>query len=179
MMAKKIRLVADTAWTSDLRVSEVRFYCNDADLRRESRWRLTASSNPWEVQLAFDNSPTSWWTSGQRVTPGAWLQTDFGESVQLDRIVLDQNADQRWINMDVATQVNGEWRPLHARQTGVEFPALPDLRMQVRDELKAIGIRWILIPDEHFGAEDLRKKSPYWGITQVAETNGFRLWKLN
>jgi hypothetical protein len=37
----------------------------------------------------------------------------------------------------------------------------------------------LLISDGSYGADDLRDKTLYWGITQVAETNGFRLWKLN
>jgi hypothetical protein len=41
-----------------------------------------------------------------------------------------------------------------------------------------MGIRWILIRDGGIGADDFRTKSPWWGIQQIAETNGYRLWKL-
>jgi len=41
-----------------------------------------------------------------------------------------------------------------------------------------MGVRWILIADGSREAEDLRSKSPLWGLEQIAESNGFRLWKL-
>jgi hypothetical protein len=44
---------------------------------------------------------------------------------------------------------------------------------------KYMNIHWILIANGSYGADDLRDKAPYWGITQVAESNGFRLWKLD
>ena len=51
--------------------------------------------------------------------------------------------------------------------------------MEVADEFKHLGIRWILIPDGSYGANDLLEKAPYWGITRIAEANGYRLWRIN
>ena len=51
--------------------------------------------------------------------------------------------------------------------------------MEIREEWKSMGIHWILIPDTSYGADDLRKNALFWGITEVAKTNGYRLWKLD
>jgi hypothetical protein len=92
---------------------------------------------------------------------------------------VDQIEDQRWMQLYPSVDVDGQWTNPQPHETGVLIPKRPDLRMAVRDELKAAGIRWLLILDGSYGADDLRTKSPYWGITQIAEVYGYRLWKLN
>lgn len=175
----RVRMVADTKMDTDLRISELRFALGATEITRNADWRVTASVNPWEVQLAFDNSLVSWWTAGQHVEKGLWVQADFAKPVTLDRVLLAQSEDQRWIALQPQALVDGQWKRLHARESDLRHPPRPTLRMEVRDELKRLNIHWILMPEGGYGADDLREKAAYWGITQVAEANGFRLWKLD
>jgi hypothetical protein len=177
----RLRLVADTKMDVDMRVSEVRFFNGAREIPRDARWRLSASANPWEIQRAFDNGRVSWWTSGQSVEPGLWLEVDFGEPVEIDRVQMVQNADQRWIKIRPAGWGEGaaSWRDLPFREAGVEEAAPVDVRMEVRDELRQMGIRWILIRDGNVAAQSLRTDSPSWGMTEIAETTGFQLWRLD
>jgi hypothetical protein len=94
---------------------------------------------------------------------------------------MEQNADQRWIKISPTAWGDGaaSWRDLPFREAGVEEPAPADVRMEVRDELKQMGIRWILIRDGNPAAQSLRADSPGWGITEIAETTGFQLWRLD
>lgn len=179
LKTSRIRLVTRSTNDNDLRIEEMRFALGKTEIARQAAWRVTASANPWEVPLAFDNGPISFWTSGQTVIPGMWLEVDFGRPVDLDRILVAQSEDQRWTSLGASALVNGTWERLHSRESGTSEPARASLRMEVRDELKRMGIRWILMPDGANGADDLMSQSPIWGITQVAVTNGFRLWKLN
>ena len=91
---------------------------------------------------------------------------------------MDQIEDQRWLQLQPVADVAGRWTPLKTDETGALSAPAPDLRMRLKDELKSMGIRWILIRDGGIGADDFRTKSPWWGIQQIAETNGYRLWKL-
>jgi hypothetical protein len=180
----KLRLVAGTKTYGDLRVSEVRFFNGAGEIPRDAKWRLSASANPWEIQRAFDNGPVSWWTSGQYGEPGLWLEVDFGGPVEMDRVRIEQNADQRWIEIrptawSATAGGEGAWRDLPFRETGVEEAAPTDVRMEVRDELRQMGIRWILIRDGNAAAQSLRTDSPSWGVTEIAETTGFQLWRLD
>ncbi len=174
-----IRVVADTSDDRDMSVSELRFFRKDTELPRSSSWRLEAGSNPWEVQRAFDGSNVTWWTSGRQVEPGTWIGVTFGAPVLLDTVVVDQIVDQRWTGLHLEATINGEWRTLRTREEGTEHQPRPDLRMALSDELKRQGIRWILIPDSDPAARDLRDNAPYWGITDVAEANGYRLWRID
>jgi hypothetical protein len=177
----KLRLVAGTKADVDLRLSEIRFFKGAKELLRSAEWRLSASANPWEVQKAFDNGRISWWTSGQYVEPGMWLETDFGGPVEIDRIQIEQNADQRWTSIRPAVwgERTASWSDLSFREAGTEEPAPKDVRMEVRDELKQMGIRWILIREGNAAARSLRTDSPNWGMTEIGATTGFQLWRLD
>ena len=174
----KMRLQPASKTENESRIGELRFFDGDTEIMRSPEWRLTASRNPWEVQLAFDNDPLSWWTSGQVADFKTWIEVDFPQPVRIDRITVDQIEDQRWLQLQPVADVAGRWTPLKTDETGALSPPAPDLRMRLKDELKSMGIRWILIRDGGIGADDFRTKSPWWGIQQIAETNGYRLWKL-
>jgi hypothetical protein len=176
---RRFRLQSGVATDNELRIYEVRFFDFDREIVRRPEWRLTASRNPWEVGLAFDNSAVSWWTSGQRVDPQTWIEVDFPQPVHIDHVVVDQIQDQAGMVLYPLAELNGQWTRLQSRETSATKPPRGDLRMAVRDELKAAGIRWILIRDGAYGADDLRANSPYWGVTQMAEAHGLRLWRLD
>jgi hypothetical protein len=143
---------------------------------RNPKWRLSVSHNPWEVQRAFDGALFSWWTSGQYAEPGMWIETDFGETVPVERIRIEQNVDQHAIAMHpaVAAGEAGAWRVPPFASTGEDLPAPGDIRMQVRDELKQTGIGWILLADGNPQAAAFRNDAPYWVISEIA-SNGFQL----
>jgi hypothetical protein len=96
-----VRLVLEDRSDEDLKLSEVRFFAGTQELPRQRQWRLTSSDNPWEVQLAFDNSPVSWWSSGRRGERGIWLQVDFGASREITRIAVEQPSSQRWLHLQL------------------------------------------------------------------------------
>jgi hypothetical protein len=175
----RVRLIARTFFDNDLRISELRFALGQTEIPRGTSWRLSASANPWEIPFAFDNSPVSFWTSGETVKPGLWVQVDFGQPVELDRMLVAQSEDERWVSLKPSALLDGKWTPLRARESDMPEQPRPTLRMEIRDEWKSMGIHWILIPDNSYGADDLQKNSLYWGITQVSTASGFRLWKLN
>lgn len=177
----RVRLVTTRAAENDLRVSEVRFFRGNDEISRSGAWRIDASANAWEVPLAFDGGPYSWWTSGTVVRPGIWLETDFGRPTEIDRIEVDQNMDERWIPLRPAVQDAraGNWRDPAFLESGTPVAASPDIRMEVRDELKRMGIRWILLSERDPAAAELRRDTPWWGMTEVAQCPGYRLWRLD
>ena len=97
IVTSRIRLRSSVTTDNELRVNELRFFLGDGEIARRPDWRLTASRNPWEVQLAFDNDKVSWWTSGQTVDTQTWIEVDFPQPVRMDRVAVDQIEDQRWI----------------------------------------------------------------------------------
>ncbi len=178
MTTRRIRLRTTSAFDNELRVHELRFYDGDREIARRPDWRLTASRNPWEAGLAFDNDPVTWWTSGQKIDPDTWIEADFPQPVRIDRMGVDQIEDQRWAQLYPSADLNGRWMKLEARETGASTRAGgPSDGAAGSDEGRGHPVD--SDPDGDTGAEDLRIKSPYWGITQIGEVYGYRLWKLN
>ena len=175
---RAIRLTVARTFDTDLRVSEVRFYSGDHEIPRKPGWRITASDNPWEAPLAFDNSATSFWTSGDRMREGMWLQADFGEPATVDRIVVEQNLDQRWMSLQPSFPQGDGWVVHRSHYAPLQALRHASHRMEAHDEFWRLGIRWILIPDSYYGAVDIRDHAAEWGVVQAAMANDFRLWKL-
>src|SRR4029079_6831329 len=50
---------------NDWSVSEFSIFRGEAELPRAAGGKLLASPNPWDVQLAFDNSPVTRWRTWQ------------------------------------------------------------------------------------------------------------------
>jgi hypothetical protein len=180
---RAVRLVAASALDTDVRISEVRFFDGDHEIPRKPTWRISASLNPWEAPLAFDNIAVSWWTSGSTIrsdkdAPNTWLGVDFGEPVTVTGILVEQSGDQRWMSIVPAFPEGNGWRVKASATSTTEKPIRPSLRMETHDELWRLGIRWILMPDSQFGATDVRDHSAEWGVVQAAMANEFRLWKL-
>ena len=111
---------------------------------------------------------------------GMWIGVDFGETVAIDRMVVEQSEDQRWISLQPAVPQGGKWRRTErrARYDGTTVPPRADLRMEAKNELRRLGVYWILMSDSQYGAADVRDHAAEWGVVQAGMANDFRLWKL-
>ncbi|HTS50542.1 MAG TPA: glycosyltransferase family 39 protein, partial [Bryobacteraceae bacterium] len=93
--ARKVRLVQSARdQASQWSVSELRFFHGGKEYGRAPGWRLHASPNPWDVQLAFDNSLLTRWASRQPSSPGMYIEVDFGEAKSIDQVTADCTLDQ-------------------------------------------------------------------------------------
>ncbi len=64
---RKLRIVQTASVPDEAQwsVSELRVFSGGRELPRDPQWRLTAHPNPWDIQLAFDNSSVTRWRSWQ------------------------------------------------------------------------------------------------------------------
>ena len=162
--------------TDNWSVAELRVYRAGAEVTRAPGWRLKAWPNPWEVQSAFDNNPVTRWTSGQAYGPGMYLQVDFGAPQPIDEVSVECAHGQGEIRMRLET-VDGE-----ALASGAEMsdaPVQPRLRRAAIKTLKDNRIQWLLVHEQNHGANDLRNRAAQWGITPVASSKGYQLYRLD
>jgi hypothetical protein len=173
----RMRMMAATTFNTDLRLEDIRYTLGKAEIPRSPAWRLNSSANPWEIDYAFDERDSSWWTSGRATKPGVWVETDFRTPVTLDRVFVKENEDQRWILLRPWAWTGAGWKQLHARETDEKTP--PGSGRDVRDELKRLGVRWLLLPESYYGAQTIAAKKDAIGITDVAKLHGHVLWRLD
>ena len=159
-------------------VHELRFLHGGVELPRRPEWRLSAWPNPWDVQMAFDNSPATRWRTWERAAPGDYLQVDFGQAQVMDEVRIERSYDYNNLQIQVKMfDEAGTWRKIADHP--VASPIQPDanIRRAATHELQAAGIHYLLVSDETAGADDLRGDPEGWGLAQVAQGYGARLYR--
>ncbi len=167
---RRIRLTTVSGSRHQWSVHEIRFFDRGVELpRRSGEWRLRAWPNPWEVQLAFDNSPATRWRSWEHAAPGMYLDVDFGQSVQVDQVRVETSHDSE----DVQVQVEG----LAQNSVMSEIAPQESIRHAATDEMQRRGIRYLLVHDTDPQADDFRDDPGGWGLTELAAGYGVRLYE--
>ncbi len=159
-------------------VTELRVLSQGAELKRAPEWRLHAKPNPWDVQLAFDNSPATRWRSWEAAAAGMFIEVDFGREVDVDAVRLEISPDQ---NTRVAIDgmgLDGQWRRLTDKFELEVVKALDWQRRAATREVRTRGIRYLLLADNDFGYDDFKEDPEAWGVRFVRETNKARLYEI-
>jgi hypothetical protein len=178
---ERIRLVNNRS-SMDMQwgVTEMRVLANGKELERRSSWRLRASSNPWDVPLAFDNNPVTQWVSGRVAQAGMFLEIDFGRPETADKIAAQYTAEQPPLDARVeAADAAGHWEAVPGTTSCRDGKPPARLRRAAIEVLKSSGIGWMLIQDQDPGANDFRTRQAQWGITLVAAQGDVRLYRLD
>lgn len=160
-------------------VAEVRVFSGINELPRDPSWRLTAHPNPWDVQLAFDNSPVTRWRSWEPAAPGMYIQVDFGKLENVSAVVVESSNDAGPIKMKLeGADVSSAWTTLSDRPNESLRAIRASLRMAATAELKARGIHYLVVTPGDPGADDLNRYASYWGLKQVGSSGGKFLYRI-
>ena len=160
-------------------ISEFRVYDANAELNRDPSWRLTAKPNPWDVQLAFDNSPVTRWRSWETARAGMYVEIDFGKPQPVDSVRIETQVEWGEGGMRVdGLDGSGQWTTLADRGDRKELHIQVNLRLAATRELKARGIRYLLIGLDDLGSEDFHQRAAFWGIKFLAEAGNQRLYYI-
>ena len=162
-------------WT----VAEMRLRSQGRELPRSPSWRLSASPNGWEVQLAFDNSYATRWSTWEAIAPFARLQVEFPVAQRLDEVVLE--CDPAWnARVQVETLLDsGRWVAI-TDTPEIAKPEFPlGIRRAATRDLKALGLRFLLVNEGDLVYEDMHKYPTYWGVTQLVTANGTHFYRID
>jgi hypothetical protein len=176
----RLRLVQTGAAVRDQwSITELRPYLGNREIPRTTAWKLRAYPNPWEIEMAFDNSPLTRWSSRQAVFPGMFLDVEFGRPERMDTVLLRGVRDQDQIHVRLdAQEPSGQWVVL--ADPAERFEGAPPLRMRemAADEFLARGIRYVLLPDGDPVTDDFYSDCGAWRATQIASDAGYRLYRF-
>ena len=153
-------------------ISELRIFAGANELPRAPEWRLRAHPNPWDVQMAFDNSPVTRWRSWQVAEPGMYVQVDFGQPHQVDSVVVESSDEgfKTKIKLE-GMDAQGTWASILNEPVETSRPSKINLRRAATEELKARGIRYVLIERTDFRYEDFQVYTSFWGMKCVGEVD--------
>ena len=176
---KGVRVVNIASGTEFWTVSEMRLRSQGRELPRSPAWRLSAWPNGWEVQLAFDNSYATRWSTWQAIAPHNRIQVEFPTAQRLDEVVLE--CDPAWtarLQVEVVSD-SGRWVALTDTPEIVKGDFPPGIRRAAARDMKALGLRYLLVNQGDMVYEDMRKYPAFWGITQIAEANGTHFYRID
>ena len=177
---RRIRVLQTaSSQTDQWSVSELRVFHGETELPRAPEWRLYAMPNPWQVQLAFDNTPVTRWRAWQPIAGGEFIEIDLGRAEAVDRVLVECARDQYKIKLKLeAMDTDGRWKTLaDTPQAGVR-PPIPQLKRMAAEELKLRGVDFMVVYRDDFGAEEFRAHPDQWGIVPVGALGGERLYKI-
>ncbi|MFB3776964.1 MAG: ArnT family glycosyltransferase [Bryobacteraceae bacterium] len=176
---RRVRVVQSALGESYWNVAELRVLGGGVELPRAPQWRLRSRPNPWYVQLAFDNNPVTSWTSAEALSPGMFLELDFGRAETIDTVLIEAGHGQDEIRLRLdGMDASGRWRELDAEPRLSDTAIGPGLRRLATAYLKAQGIRYMLIFENDWQASDFMMNSHHWVIRQLFEKNHARLYEL-
>jgi hypothetical protein len=178
---RQIRVV-QTAWGApdQWSIGEFRIFRGPSELPRAADWKLRARPNPWDVQLAFDNSPVTRWRSWQTLYPGMFVAVEFGSPQITDSVLLECGHGQYKIKLKLeGMDETGKWKTLAAAPETAEGPEPSGLRRAAAEEIKARGIDYLLMYDDDYASEDLKKNFKLWGVTLLSAFKGTRLYRID
>jgi len=160
-------------------IAELRVIDGASELPRDRAWRLTAHPNPWEVQLAFDNSPVTRWRSWQPASPGMYVEVDFGGLQRVSSVVVESSSED--VNGKIALRgigTDGQWITVSEHPVQSALPVPGNLRMAASAVLKTRGIRYVLIKPGNPGADDFFRYPAAWGMTLAGQVGEARLYQI-
>ena len=174
---ERVRLLqtAQGSGAQQWNVHELRFFDHGRELPRAPAWKLHAHPNPWEVQLAFDNSPVTRWRSWQTGAPGMFIEVDFGRSENVDEVRMETSRDYAW---PFRFRVEADGVPLTDKFDEQPIEYHVPMRRAATYEFAARGIHYILIQDSDWGAADFNDDPELWGLVAVAHDSGGTLFRV-
>ncbi len=176
---RAIRVVQTNSGVDLWSIHELRVFDGARELPREPRWRLDAQPYPWGIGDAFDGQLITFWECGERLRPGQFVEVGFREVEPADSLLIETAPNQWGIRLKLEGQdASGQWKPLAAEPQASDAPVPTGLRRAAAEELKRRGIDYLLVFDGEFGADDLQRNAGLWGIRQVGEDKGARLYQL-
>jgi hypothetical protein len=177
---RKLRVVLkgsepDDQWS----ITELRIFDGSNELPRDPGWRLTAHPNPWDVQLAFDNSPVTRWRTWQPASAGMYVEVDFPRFQRASSVVVESSYDK--VNTKIALEgmgADGQWATISDHPAISAHIIRTSLRMAAMAELKARGIQYVSIKPGDPGADDFLRYPAAWGLRLAGQEGDERLYRI-
>lgn len=160
-------------------ITEMRIYDRDREISRSPLWRLRAEPTLHEVQKAFDGSYVTRWLTDQGRYNGMFVEVDFGRTEFVDQVVLHLSPDQPWDTYHVEVPGDaGGWERAKTELKMDEVTTPLGMRRAVVEELLRRDVEYLVISESDFGAGDLLLNRAVWGVEQLADLAGVRLYRL-
>ena len=140
---------------------------------------IKAHPNPWDVSLAFDNSPVTRWRSWRNAKPGMYIEIDFGHPQSIDSVVIETSRDAGGTKLVLEESTpSGQWGAIAASSQESDRPMRVSLRRAATEELKARDVGYLLIDDDALAHRIFATYPKAWGISCIGQWKATRLYSI-
>jgi hypothetical protein len=155
-------------------IHEIRLLDGTRELVRDA-WRATAHPFPWGADAVLDGRTASFWRCGDTLGAGQSVEVRFDAPQSADTMVVEAAPDQPEVRLQLEAL---DSRVLAGAPEVEDVPVPAGMRHEAALELRRRGIGYLLAMDGEFGADDLRAHARDWGIREVGEYKGARVYQL-
>ena len=156
-------------------VHELRFYRRGVEIPRSPSWRIRARPNPWEIQMAFDNSGATRWRSWRTAEPGMFIEVNFGREEAVDEVRMWTSKDYAWpFRFEIQAgghKVADSFEESETKPRGF-------LGRAAMHEFAARAVHYILVPDDDRSAPEIAEEPEAWGLEIVARADKTTLYRI-
>ncbi len=173
-----VRLIQTNTGTGVWYIHELHLFDGGRELPRAPGWRATADPYPWDIGNAIDGRLVTFWKCGDTLRPGETVELRFGTPETAGALEIATSPNQPQIGLRLEGQdPGGSWTVLDAAPRFASVPA-PDMRRAAAELLKQRGVDYLLLFDGEQGATELQRDSAAWGMREIGEYKGARLYQL-
>lgn len=174
-----IRIVRTASTIQPWSINSIDLLRSGTRIEKRAGWEATASTNLWELPLAFDPNLVSRWSTRKPADRGFFVQATIGNPVMADSLQVLWPAEDQVANMRFDICTNGSWQTVSART--VVGPEL-SLRPSAVEMLKKAGITHILAAVYYDGigiiGDKMVNEAIDWNLDVVTNLNEVYLLKL-
>jgi hypothetical protein len=161
-------------------VHEIRVFSKGQELPRAPDWRLKARPNPWDVQLAFDNSGVTRWRAWEPLRDGSFIQVDLFAPRAIDQVTLECAASQKPVGLRLELQdEKGTWKAAGGAPEDAGMPGADFQGRAAMGEIKGQGFDYLLLQTGEPGATEVAQDPAAWGLSPVARAEDVTLYRID
>lgn len=173
-----IRIVQQAHSNQIWSAAEVRVGGQYGEIPRDTRWRISANPNPWDVQLAFDNSPVTRWKAWERSRPDMFIQASFGSQQEVSTVEILAAPEQEQLKFALQVETPDGWIQIRHRPEIKAADRVPQPRRAAVQALRRFGVTHLLVQDSHVISEDMYRNTASWGLSLLGADADAKLYKL-
>ncbi len=181
--ARRLRIIQTAAAkqpSEEWLINEVRLFSQGREIPRSREWRITSLRNPWDIQLAFDNSPITRWRSWDSMRNGDFVEIDLFRPTALDEIALETSASQRIAALRLEIDDgSGRWTAVDPKRTDTNATPPGFQGKAAMAEFKAAGFDYLILQPEDWGGKEVLEDPAAWGLTEVGRAGKTALYRID
>jgi len=162
-------------------IAEIRLYSGATLVAADPQWQLRAWPNDWDLPLAFDGNPATYWRSWEPIRQGMFVEVDFERPQMLSGAVMTSPTAIYPVPFDFYGLERDGWHLLTDRPDKSPNP-LQDLRLAATSAVRHAGFGYILadnrVSDKRSLAADLAAHPAEWGVELAGETDSIMLFHI-